>query len=129
MISLLRPGVLIATGIVTAFGCEKGDKSTYVDTPVHPLVGVWTTERPDPEGETRFTLTLEEDGALFMVEILSSGGQRSFPGTWEVDGEELTLKAVYFEPDGESTVRYSIDGDVLMLLDSNGSEAVWSRLT
>ena len=93
---------------------------------VNPLVGSWTTPRPG-ETEIAFTLTLEEDGSLTMVEHLDAGGQLSFPGTWVVEEDLLVFRGAYFQPDGESRVRYSIEGDTLALEDAEGSTGVWQR--
>ena len=48
-----------------------------------------------------------------MVLILSSGGRRSFPGSWAFAGDELVLSGAYFSPDGESRVRRQVKDGVL----------------
>jgi hypothetical protein len=115
---------LIAVGVVSTFGCGKRENVTEVGTQAHPLIGIWTTV----DGDIRFTLTLAADQSLFMVETVSDGGQRSFPGTWEVNGETLTLRGVYFEPNGESIVLYVLVGESLKLSDKGGADSVWTRL-
>jgi hypothetical protein len=78
-------------------------------------------------GEVDVEMMLEEDGRLSMVLILSSGGRRSFPGSWAFEGDELVLSGVYFSPDGESRVRWQVKDGVLVLEDASGRQQEWQR--
>jgi len=59
--------------------------------------------------------------------LLTGGGQRSFPGSWELVEGELVLKGAYFRPDGESRVRWSIRDDGALVLEEEGREQVWKE--
>lgn len=124
--------------LLTAFCCGSEDSATEevdrsVDAPPGPealLRGTWRTTGVDELlGEVEVLLTLEEDGGLHMVLLLSGGGQRSFPGSWEVNGDELVLRGIYFEPDEESRVRWEIREDgFLVLEEETGKQQEWERV-
>ena len=119
-------------------GCGDGAAGTGLEDPVpsgstaveQVLIGTWTSTNVDQnQHELEFVLTLEEDGRLSMVEKRSTGGQLSFPGTWALEGGLLVLRGVYFEPDGEARVTYSLtDGNTLVLEDESGAQGMWTRL-
>jgi len=112
-------------------GIEEGENGGPVEPdpePVHPLVGTWRTNGTDPDlGEVEVLLLLEADGSLRMTLLLTGGGQRSFPGSWELVEGELVLKGAYFRPDGESRVRWSIRDDGALVLEEEGREQVWKE--
>lgn len=112
-------------------GIEEGGTGGPVEPdpePPHPLVGTWRTNGTDPVlGEVEVLLLLEADGSLRMTLLLAGGGQRSFPGSWQLAEGELVLKGAYFEPDGESRVRWSIRDDGALVLEEEGREQVWER--
>ena len=96
--------------------------------PASGLTGVWTTNGVDETfGAVEVEMALEVDGRLRMVLLLASGGSRSFPGTWELDADELVLRGVYFAPDGESRVRWTLEDAVLVLEDAAGQRQQWRR--
>ena len=114
-------------------GCG-GQSAPVVDEPIVPieaeagLAGVWTTHGVDETfGEVEVEMTLGVDGRLSMVLVLASGGRRSFPGGWTLDGDELVLSGAYFEPDGESRVRWRIEDSLLVLEDATGQQQQWQR--
>ena len=72
-------------------------------------------------------MMLEEDGRVSMVLILSSGGRRSFHGSWAFAGDELVLSGAYFSRDGESRVRWQVKDGVLVLEDASGRQQEWQR--
>lgn len=97
--------------------------------PALGLEGAWTTRGVDATfGEVEVEMSLMADGRLSMVLLLANGGRRSFPGTWEVDGEDLVLRGAYFEPDGESRVRFSLEDELLVLEDAKGQRQEWQRI-
>jgi hypothetical protein len=110
---------------------EEGGASGPIDPdpePRHPLVGTWRTHGTDPDlGEVEVLLLLETDGSLRMTLLLAGGGQRSFPGGWELTEGELVLKGAYFGSEGESRVRWSIRDDGTLVLEQEGGEQVWER--
>lgn len=112
-------------------GIEEGGTDGPVEPdpePPHPLVGTWQTRGIDPAlGEVEAVLLLEEDGSLRMTLLLAGGGQRSFPGSWELVEGELVLKGAYFGADGESRVRWSIRDDGALVLEEEGERQVWER--
>jgi len=102
---------------------EEGDASLA-------LVGIWETEGVDEAlGPVLVRMRLQEGGSLAMALVLEGGGQRSFPGTWSVDGDELVLRGAYFGANEESRVDWRIDAQgVLILRDEEGAEQEWLRL-
>jgi hypothetical protein len=63
-----------------------------------------------------------------MTLFMESGGQRSFPGSWELIDDVLILRGFYFVPDGESRVNWSLREDgVLLVRDVDGVEQEWQR--
>ena len=72
-------------------------------------------------------MQLRPDGTLTMAIVLPNGTRRSFKGTWSVHGDELELRGPYFAPDGESRVRWKIEGLELVLEDSDGKQQEWLR--
>jgi hypothetical protein len=126
---------LVLVETVAGVGCGDGDTGKEAPAPSGPttaeqeLIGTWTTTTVDQDqAEVEFVLTLEEGGRLSMAEKSSAGGQLSFPGTWALEDGLLVLRGVYFEPDGEIRVKYSLpDGDTLVLEDETGAQGVWTR--
>ena len=114
-----------------AIGCSEDDSKKGLDSVLSAkgeLVGLWVTQGLDPElGEVHVAMTLYADGRLNIVQELSTGTRFSFPGTWELDGDKLILKGIYFAPDGQSQVRYKITSEGLALEDEAGSIQIWRR--
>ena len=97
---------------------------------VPPVVGVWTTGGVDETfGEVEVEMALAADGSLSVTVVLDSGVRRSFPGTWELESEELVLRGEYFPPAGESRVRWKMKEVVLVLEDIDGRMQEWRRST
>lgn len=123
-------------GMAVGAGCSEAgegmDDKVAANSPVsaQELMGIWTTTNVDEDlGEISVLMTLEKEGSLSMVEIMAAGGQLSFPGTWEQEGDHLILRGVYFKPAGEARVKFSIrDGDTLMLEDATGKIEEWKRM-
>ncbi|MBT4980145.1 MAG: hypothetical protein HOM86_22685 [Gemmatimonadetes bacterium] len=128
----MRLGLLVLVSLLIA-GCNEQSKPIVSDPAAPPgaetgLHGVWTTHGVDETlGEVDVEMMLEEDGRLSMVLILSSGGRRSFPGSWAFEGDELVLSGAYFSPDGESRVRWQVKDGVLVLEDASGRQQEWQR--
>jgi len=120
-------GLLIALASVGS-GCGGGEFSTEPPA-TSPLVGVWTAAQVVDGEEKTYRMTFEADGTLIVVGSLVDGGQRSYPGTWSVEDDMLTLTGKFFASDGEVTVWFLLDDDSLTLGDKDGSETVWSRLS
>ena len=130
--------VIILGQMAIGAGCGDGAAGTGPEDSVSSgptaaeqvLIGTWTSTNVDQnQHELEFVLTLEEDGRLSMVEKRGTGGQLSFPGTWALEGGLLVLRGVYFEPDGEARVTYSLtDGNTLVLEDESGAQGIWTRL-
>jgi hypothetical protein len=85
-----------AVALVTGCGGEGGNGEE--------LVGTWT-------GDTFFgpvAMTFDADGTIEM----SADGEIA-TGTWEADGERLTLEGLPFDAQ-RMTSRYTVDGDLFM---------------
>ena len=80
-------------------------------------------------GEVEVEMALAADGSLSVTLVLDSGVRRSFPGTWELESEELVLRGEYFAPAGESRVRWKMEEVVLVLEDIDGRMQEWRRST
>ena len=93
------------------------------------IAGVWTTEGEDKDyGHVVVEMRLMDSGGLTMILFTESGSQRSFPGSWLIEENELVLKGRYFGSQGEERVVWKlIDEDVLILRDEFGSEQKWFR--
>tara|TARA_B100000579_G_C22759560_1_gene818242 strand:+ start:863 stop:1252 length:390 start_codon:yes stop_codon:yes gene_type:complete len=93
------------------------------------IAGVWTTEGEDKDyGHVVVEMRLMDSGGLKMILFTESGSQRSFPGSWLIEENELVLKGRYFGSQGEERVVWKlIDEDVLILRDEFGSEQKWFR--
>jgi hypothetical protein len=81
-----------------------------------PIVGVWST--PHETGQTAFLLYTSDGRVVFRLPI------RADRGRWSASGDELTLAS---GPSTSATVRYVVQGDRLMLLESLGKQIVYSR--
>jgi hypothetical protein len=127
----MRVFMVLVVALLT-WGC--GDKKVQApeveNGPETVLIGTWETEGVDAVlGPVIVRMHLRQEGILAMNLVLDGGGQRSFPGTWSVAGEELVLRGAYFGADGESRVDWSVDGrGVLVLRDGSGAEQEWVRL-
>ena len=128
----MRLGLLVLVSLLIA-GCNEQSKPIVSDPAAPPeaetgLHGVWTTHGVDATlGEVDVEMMLEEDGRVSMVLILSSGGRRSFHGSWAFAGDELVLSGAYFSRDGESRVRWQVKDGVLVLEDASGRQQEWQR--
>jgi len=93
------------------------------------ILGTWTTEGEDIDyGSVLVEMRLMDSGRLTMILFIEGGSQRSFPGSWLIDEDELVLSGRYFGTEGESRVSWQInDEGVLLLRDESGSEQNWSR--
>ena len=93
-------------------------------------MGTWETEGIDPVlGPVRVRMWIEEEGLLFMTIFIETGGQRSFPGTWLVEGDECVLRGAYFGEDGEQRVQWQVEnGGRLILGDEQDLQQVWIRV-
>ena len=93
------------------------------------IAGVWTTEGEDKDyGHVVVEMRLMDSGGLTMILFTEGGSQRSFPGSWLIEDNELVLKGRYFGSQGEERVVWKlIDEDVLILQDEFGSEQKWFR--
>lgn len=130
----MRWGLVLLQVQLLCAGCAEDAKPMISDPPAEPiavvpnLVGVWTTRGVDETlGEVEVEMTLEAEGRLSMVLLLASGGRRSFPGSWEIAADELVLRGAYFVPDGESRVRWRLEGMQLVLEDASGQQQQWQR--
>jgi hypothetical protein len=81
-----------------------------------PIVGVWST--PHETGQTAFLLYTSDGRVVFRLPI------RADRGRWSASGDELTLAS---GPSTSATVRYTVEGDHLVLIDSLGKQIVYSR--
>ncbi len=115
--------------LAVLWGCgeEKGVAPIGEEGPEAALLGTWVTEGVDEVlGPVRVHMRLEADGVLAMTLFLEGNGQRSFPGTWSLEEEELVLRGAYFGAAGERRVRWRWQGDNLVLEDSDGAVQVWT---
>ena len=94
------------------------------------LLGTWETEGIDPVlGPVRVRMRIEEEGLLIMTIFMETGGQRSFPGIWLVEGDEWVLRGAYFGEDGEQRVQWQVEnGGRLILGDEQVLQQVWIRV-
>ena len=94
------------------------------------LLGTWETEGVDPIlGPVRVRMRIEEEGLLIMTIFMETGGQRSFPGTWLVEGDQWVLRGAYFGEDGEQRVQWQVEnGGRLILEDEKGLQQMWTRV-
>jgi hypothetical protein len=124
--------LVLLCALVALIGCgaeEKGPvESAEGDRPEDALVGEWETQGVDEAlGPVRVVMRLEADGILNMTLYMESGGQRSFPGTWLLEDEQLVLRGVYFGASGQQRVRWQIEGMQLVLENASGAQQEWTR--
>jgi hypothetical protein len=81
-----------------------------------PIVGVWST--PHETGQTAFLLYTTDGRVVFRLPI------RADRGEWSASGDQLTLAA---GPSTSATVRYTVQGDRLVLIDGVGKRIVYTR--
>jgi hypothetical protein len=81
-----------------------------------PIVGVWST--PHESGGTAFLLYTSDGRMVFRLPL------RADRGRWSVSGDQLTLAS---GPSASTTLRYVVQGDRLVLIDSLGKQIVYSR--
>jgi hypothetical protein len=81
-----------------------------------PIVGVWST--PHETGQTAFLLYTSDGRVVFRLPIR---GDRS---RWNASGDQLTLAS---GPSTSATVRYAVQGDRLVLIDSLGKQIIYTR--
>ena len=114
------------------WGCTERP-SAAVEDPVPQmgaeLLGTWETEGVDPAlGPVRVRMQVERDGSLMMTLFMETGGQRSFPGSWLLEGDEWVLRGAYFGEGGQQRVRWKLEEmDRLILEDEEGRQQVWMR--
>jgi hypothetical protein len=82
-----------------------------------PIVGVWST--PHETGQTAFLLYTSDGRVVFRLPIRSDRG-----GRWSAADDQLTLTA---GSSSSSTVRYAVQGDRLVLIDSLGKQIAYAR--
>ena len=115
------------------WGCTERSSATgqqETSSAEAELLGMWETQGVDPVlGPVRVRMRIEEEGLLMMILLMETGGQRSFPGTWLVEGDEWVLRGAYFGEDGEQRVRWQIEnGGRLIVTDEQGLQQVWIRV-
>ena len=81
-----------------------------------PIVGVWST--PHETGQTAYLLYTADGRVVFRLPI------RADRGGWSASGDQLTLGP---GPSPSTTVRYAVQGDRLVLIDSLGKQVVYAR--
>jgi hypothetical protein len=81
-----------------------------------PIVGVWST--PHETGQTAFLLYTSDGRVVFRLPI------RADRGRWGASADQLTLAS---GPSSSTTVRYAVQGDRLVLIDSLGKQIVYTR--
>jgi hypothetical protein len=117
--------------LLAACGGSGDKKAMEPEEPVvvgAELLGQWSSSGIEPQlGPVDVLLSLEEEGQLRLTLLLEGGGRLSFPGTWSLVGEELHLFGEYFAPQGSSRVRWTLDGDRLLLEDDQGQVQEWRR--
>ena len=63
-----------------------------------------------------------------MTIFMETGGQRSFPGTWLVEGNQLVLSGAYFGEAGQQRVRWKVEEKGRLILENKeGRQQVWMR--
>ena len=119
--------------LCTLWGCTErslatGQKET--SSARVEFLGTWETEGVDPVlGPVRVRMRIEQEGLLIMTIFMETGGQRSFPGTWLVEGNQLVLSGAYFGEDEEQRVQWQVEnGGRLILGDEQGLQQVWIRV-
>ncbi len=121
-------------GLLLLFALACGGKDAVAPEPeMRPedaLVGTWETQGVDEAlGPVRVRMRLDADGGLAMTLFMENGGQRSFPGAWQLLDDVLILRGVYFTPDNESRVNWRLQEDgALLLRDVGGVEQEWLRV-
>jgi hypothetical protein len=125
--------ILWVYALCALWGCTERSSATGQEenSPAEAeLLGTWETEGVDPVlGSVRVRMRIEEEGLLMMTLLMETGGQRSFPGTWLVEGDEWVLRGVYFGEDGEQRVRWQVEnGGRLIVTDEQGLQQVWIRV-
>jgi hypothetical protein len=127
--------VVVAVGLAGGLilnGCSGSD-STSVDDPVeaepHELEGAWTTTGTDDRyGEASVRMQMKADGDLVVTIDLAVGGTLRFAGEWETQEKMLLLTGTYFEPDGQASATWSVEGDSVMVLRAaDGDQQRWRR--
>lgn len=122
-------GVFMLCGL---WGCTERP-SAAVEDPVpqmgSELLGTWETEGVDPAlGPVRVRMQVERDGSLLMTLFMETGGQRSFPGSWLLEGDEWVLRGAYFGEAGQQRVRWKLEEKGRLILeDEEGRQQVWMR--
>lgn len=81
-----------------------------------PIVGVWTT--PHETGQTAFLLYSPDGRVVFRLPI------RAERGRWSWAADELTMD---LGPSMTSTVRYALQGDRLVFIDSMNKQTQFTR--
>jgi hypothetical protein len=81
-----------------------------------PIVGVWTT--PHETGQTAFMLYSADGRVVFRLPI------RAERGRWSASGDQLTMG---LGPSTTTTVRYAVQGDRLVLIDSQSRQTQFAR--
>ena len=119
--------------LCTLWGCTERSSATgqkETSSAGVEFLGTWETEGIDPVlGPVRVRMRIEEEGLLFMTIFMETGGQRSFPGTWLVEGDECVLRGAYFGEDGEQRVQWQVEnGGRLILGDEQDLQQVWIRV-
>jgi hypothetical protein len=122
--------VIFATLLLGGCSGDKVVSPEEVHDPAAALVGTWETNGVDEVlGPVVVRMRLQEGGILAMTQVPEGGGQRSFPGTWSIEEDELVLRGFYFGAAEESRVRWLIDAQGgLILEDENGGQQEWLRL-
>jgi hypothetical protein len=82
-----------------------------------PIVGVWTT--PHETGQTAFLLYSADGRMLFRLPIRAERG-----GRWSAAGDQLTMS---LGPSTATSVRYAVQGDRLVLFDSQSRQTQFTR--
>ena len=119
--------------LCTLWGCTERSSATgqkETSSAGVEFLGTWETEGIDPVlGPVRVRMRIEEEGLLFMTIFMETGGQRRFPGTWLVEGDEWVLRGAYFGEDGDQRVQWQVEnGGRLILEDEQGLQQVWIRV-
>lgn len=114
-------------------GCTQSPHATndgaVAEEAESELKGTWETQGVDPAlGSVRVRMRIEEKGVLMMTLFMETGGQRSFSGNWQLEGDELVLRGAYFGEDGQQRVRWQLEEiNRLVLEDEDGRQQVWMR--
>lgn len=115
-----------------AVACGSGDDPDgVVDPPPSDeerLLGSWRTEGVDAVfGPVVAVMTLEADGSLRIALLLDGGAQRTYPGTWQLEGDQLVLRGPWFGETGERRVLWALRDDGMLELEEDGRKQEWRR--